>query len=758
MKTTYFNFTRTVIILVALTLLLLPPQETFASSIGIDTEDRDWVTTEKSPSLVPNSYSVEKQEDISIPMRDGTSLNARLFLPDGVETAPVLIIFNGYGHTGSTGNSYDPRLEDYVERGYAALHVSTRGVGGSEGTSTLYNHYAEDGHDLVEWAADQPWSNGDVGMIGPSLQGISQWLTAKETPPSLKAISPALACGNCYEYLWYPGGMNIGPGRTAFGGAGYSAALENRDLNEWWQERSLSPEDYEQIAAGDIAVLVSGGWEDYITPGNIDSFARLRQADGDSRMVIGPNAHSNVADLQPYAFEDLEKMWFDHHLLQEENGIEDDEDVLLYVQGAEEWRFEQDWPLPDTRKASLYLSEQPSGSINSLNDGTLQAAKPAEEAANTSYQYAEANGPFLHTLLEQYRGRSEADQTRSEQEVVTWTTESFAAPTEITGEISFAFFAEIAGEDADFVAQLSSVAPDGTSTQLTAGYLNARRSDTRETAQPVTASEIKQYEMEILPTSYVIPQGHKLRLSLAGGTKALAEQRSPQGPGLNEHAANVTIHHDREHPSKLDLPVIGEALLPTEEGEIRTPYISGYSNGTFQPSSSTTRAELATMLARTINEEDEKTSSYTSFNDVDSSHWAASAITFMQGVGLMSGDPNGNFRPNDEISRVEMASIATRFLELSSSTPYTHPFDDATGHWGERGIQASYEAGIINGYPNGTFRPNNDLNRAEAVSIINEMLEIEPPSTINIERWEDVPFDYWGFEEIEAASRYERVQ
>jgi putative CocE/NonD family hydrolase len=111
---------------------------------------------------------------------------------------------DGYGRRSTTGALLEVPLFDIAARGYPVLHLSLRASGESEGSNDYLNQYGPDGYDAIEWMAKQPWCNGNVGMVGASLLGISQWLAAKEAPPSLKAIVPEVACGDCYGVLWYP--------------------------------------------------------------------------------------------------------------------------------------------------------------------------------------------------------------------------------------------------------------------------------------------------------------------------------------------------------------------------------------------------------------------------------------------------------------------------------------------------------------------------------------------------------------------------
>lgn len=533
---------------------------------GEGTENRNWVTESETPPTSSERYAVTVYEDVTIPMRDGVKLKGRLFIPDlPGEAGPCVVYPNGYGHgSPSSGDNRIPR--DLAERGYASLHVSMRGSGTSEGEGNLYNKYGQDGYDIVEWMADQPWCNGNVGTIGSSLRGINQWLIAKELPPSLKAISPIIACGDCYKYLWYPGGMLPGPGRVARGEPEYSSAIQHRNFDDWWRERSTLTEDLENIANHGIAALISGGWNDYITPGNVHAFKEFSALDGISKMIIGPGAHSDVNNLLPYDFESYQVLWFDRYLKGIDNGIDQEDNVLIYVQGPNEWRFEKGWPIPDARTVKMYLSEQKSGSIESKNDGSFSSIASREQTEGVHYDYSPDTGPFLHTMLDSSAGRLKADQSPYEEQTVTWTTKPLLDTTEITGTMTLNIWAETNAEDIDFVVQVSDVAPDGKSTAVTAGYLNAPRSKSRSNPAPLTPGEIEQYQIEILPTSYVFKKDHRIRLSIAGGTKAHPGQNAPQGPGLNPNESSVTIYQDDQHPSRLEIPIVGTAVSPNGPG------------------------------------------------------------------------------------------------------------------------------------------------------------------------------------------------
>lgn len=191
----------------------------------------------------------------------------------------------------------------------------------------------------------------------------------------------------------------------------------------------------------------------------------------------------------------------------------------------------------------------------------------------------------------------------------------------------------------------------------------------------------------------------------------------------------------------------------TSEDRPRGAYISGYEDGTFRPNQTITRAELAVILARITGLEPggQATSPHP---DVDGSHWAAAAIAHVKKSGLMVGDDAGRFRSNDPVTRGEMAVIAVRYKKLAAPGKATSSFTDVdTGHWAAAAIEAAKAAGIIDGYGDGTFKPQGHLTRAEAVKIINRMTGRVPHPGIAQPSWPDVPTDHWAFHEIEAATR-----
>jgi hypothetical protein len=188
--------------------------------------------------------------------------------------------------------------------------------------------------------------------------------------------------------------------------------------------------------------------------------------------------------------------------------------------------------------------------------------------------------------------------------------------------------------------------------------------------------------------------------------------------------------------------------------KVLEPYLSGYPDGTFRPAQAITRAELATILHRAgaRSSEATMTAQAMGYPDVAEGYWAAEAIAQMQRLGLMIGDDNGLFRPDVSVSRGEMASIAARLLPATAAGhALASEYSDTQGHWSSEAIKQASKAGILQGYPDGTFQPEGKLNRAEAVKVLNRLFE-RPTAGVQSSSWPDVSVDHWAIMEIESAS------
>ena len=197
------------------------------------------------------------------------------------------------------------------------------------------------------------------------------------------------------------------------------------------------------------------------------------------------------------------------------------------------------------------------------------------------------------------------------------------------------------------------------------------------------------------------------------------------GTGTNE----IIFYYTRiRHPSTPTKPTVeiedDDALgLNTTD---HFAYIVGYGNGEVRPQNNITRAEVATIFFRLLTDDvrDENLTKTNRYSDVAATSWYNTAVSTLSSMGIITGYPDGTFRPNAAITRAEFAAIAARFDSNGDKT--TAKFSDIANHWAKDEISIAYNNGWITGYPNGTFGPQRDITRAETMTLVNRVLNRQP--------------------------------
>lgn len=170
-------------------------------------------------------------------------------------------------------------------------------------------------------------------------------------------------------------------------------------------------------------------------------------------------------------------------------------------------------------------------------------------------------------------------------------------------------------------------------------------------------------------------------------------------------------------------------------------YIVGYGNGEVRPQNNITRAEVATIFFRLLTDDvrDENLTKTNRYSDVAATSWYNTAVSTLSSMGIITGYPDGTFRPNAAITRAEFAAIAARFDSNGDKT--TAKFSDIANHWAKDEISIAYNNGWITGYPDGTFGPQRDITRAETMTLVNRVLnrlpETEDDLLPNMTVWTD---------------------
>ncbi|HLI21863.1 MAG TPA: CocE/NonD family hydrolase [Stellaceae bacterium] len=503
--------------------------------------------------------------DVAVPMRDGVSLLADIHRPDRRERVPALVAISPYPrqmqHLGLPVGFIEGGQSDFfVPRGYAHVIVNCRGTGGSGGTYALTGEAEHrDLYDLIEWVAAQPWCDGNVGMIGVSYFAIEQFNAAIQQPPHLKAIFPWSGTVDWYREVFWHGGIHTGGFATKYFAAIGMANRRNPDFYRGWFFTLLNklirlPALHRRLAkphANPVATLGRAlrfpypphPWDDiYFAVAEehqlYDDFWRVRDmtdrlseiripiylgADWDNvsvhlqtpflaleRLAAGVPHRVTMAPrgtLQwPWESLHIEALaWFDHWLKGNDTGIMEGQPIRYYVEGAEEWRDADTWPLPDTRYDALHLCA----------DGSLSADE--RKVGSRDYLY-----------LPKSLGRSRNANPAPLPSRLGWETAPFAEPVEIIGHSRLRLLAASSAIDTDWMAKLKDVAPDGSARDLTMGWLRAshraldparskpyRPEHPHDRVEALVPHQETWFEIAILPTAHRFRTGHRLRLLLA---------------------------------------------------------------------------------------------------------------------------------------------------------------------------------------------------------------------------------------------------
>ncbi|GLX70291.1 tandem-95 repeat protein [Paenibacillus glycanilyticus] len=227
-------------------------------------------------------------------------------------------------------------------------------------------------------------------------------------------------------------------------------------------------------------------------------------------------------------------------------------------------------------------------------------------------------------------------------------------------------------------------------------------------------------------------------------------------PSINETELLVTIAAEGKASQTLLNPEAAKAsvkvlLFATGDETVKHQrYILGFPDGKFKPSQKLTRGELAAIIARLLN--GGSTTLKADYKDVPSKHWASGYIRIVTDSGIFKGFADGTFRPNQPVTREELATVMVRYLKLDTSIPITPQFGDSEDRWSSSAIEALFRNGLTTGYPDGTFQPGKDIIRLEAVTLINRLLYRGPLTDVE-PSFPDVAKSNWAFGQVEEATR-----
>lgn len=540
------------------------------------------------------------EEDVSIPMRDGTNLSANIARPKEEGPYPVVLMRTPYGKPDKKNGD----MKRYAEAGYVMVVQDCRGRGDSEGAWDPFAYDVQDGLDTQAWVGAQPWCNGHIGTAGGSYVGWTQWASAPGASPMLTCAVPVVPFAETFPDLAYYGGafqlaLLMGWG-TAVGGVDLQpdplqAAFRHLPLqtygdqfekpipylNDWvkhptyddyWKQRGIDGR-YDEVR---IPILNIGGWYDIFSKPVIDTVTQVREksdsqvARENQRVIVGPWTHGvggqEVGDLDfgPEArrdIGDLQFQWFEHWLKNRETGVQDWPAYQLFIMGENCWRGEQEWPLARTQYTPMYL--RGGGKANgSGGDGALSPDKAGEEPPDV-FTYDPAN-PVPTTggnnLVGAKAGPYDQSEVEKRNDVLVYTGTALAEDLEVTGPVKMVLYAASTAPDTDFTAKLVDVHPDGRAFNLCDGIIRARCRKGGNAAEPLVPGAVEQYAIDLWVTSNLFKAGHRVRVEVSSSNFPRFDRNPnsglPFGTDTELHTADQTVYHTAQYPSHILLPVI----------------------------------------------------------------------------------------------------------------------------------------------------------------------------------------------------------
>ena len=575
---------------------------------------REWTEYDR-----PARYTVATESNVPIEMPDGVTLRANVQRPDAQGRFPALIVQTPYNKDGGINTFLGGAAEYFARRGYAVVTVDVRGTGSSEGEWDSFGPKEQrDGADVVAWVRDRPWSDGKVGLWGPSYMAITQLYTAAQQPRGLKAIFPIVPMGDGYRDIVFSGGqVNISfiplwlglvtaggltPSPAAFdptdplggltsaltaltshiGGAVNFQASTVLDATTggttaydgpFWKKRS----PLEVLRRIEVPAFVTGGHHDLFQRGEPLVYERLK-TQVPARRLMGPWTHvggSSGEGLPRDGVPSLNSIalrWFDRYVMgmKHRTDIGEIPRVTQYVYGRERYRTFRDWPNPRLQPRRRYL--RAGGRLAPKPPTRTDAAQPAQ-----GFTQQPLSGACTQSTSQWTAGLGEQlpctrDNRFDELGSAVYTTAPAKRPIPLIGPALADLWVTTTASDAVLSVRVTDVAPDGTSTELTGGWLagsfrklDAARSRyvdgrllqpwhpfTKRSLRPLEPGTPTRLRIEIFPTAAVIEPGHRLRLTV--GPSDFPHQIPPLPQLAGSLGGQVEILTDPRHPSFIETP------------------------------------------------------------------------------------------------------------------------------------------------------------------------------------------------------------
>ncbi len=543
------------------------------------------------------AYAVKEELDVKVTMRDGVRLSTNIYRPDASGKFPVLLMRTPYGN-GREGNR-DGHF--FAQRGYAVVIQDTRGIAESEGVFDAFQAEATDGYDTQQWAGEQAWSNGKIGTYGGSYVGYTQWIPAPRQSPCLVTMLPVVTFSDFHDVVYQNGAFRLDlftpwsiemtnpylvsaeyisdridsilmtlPLMEQDRAMGWRISflrdwLSHQEQDRYWDRTSVG-DQYSKIKA---SVCNIGGWYDILLEGTIQNYLKMTAPGIDpeirkkQKLLIGPWVHSvghrEVGELdfgEEAVFKGTPFMlrWFDSQLKGMDNGVTDEPPVKIFVMGINEWRFENEWPLPGTDYQDFYFHSP--GSANTLSgDGSLDTRPPKNETPDQFTYDPMDPVPTIGTM-----GPYDQRSVEGRSDVLVYSTSPLKKALEVTGPVKAVVYASSSAVNTDLTAKLVDVHPDGRAIRICEGIIRADHRNAGAPPSPIVPGEIYEYTIDLWATSNVFLEGHRIRVEISSSNFPRFDRNLNTGHYFATDTtmikAQQVIYHNPAYPSRIILPVI----------------------------------------------------------------------------------------------------------------------------------------------------------------------------------------------------------
>jgi predicted acyl esterase len=532
------------------------------------------------PAAMPLPCDIRWDRDVPVTLRDGVTIYTDVLRPIGGGKVPAIVAWSPYGksipqHDVQAGvdprevtglsKSEGPDAGFWTCHGYAVVNPDVRGAGKSEGDIYAWGSVdGQDGYDVIEWIARQPWSSGKVALHGTSWLAMAQWFIAQTKPPHLSAIAPWNGISDVYRQNAMFGGIpNLGFDSQVFGHLAGSSRVERPDLtaadhpllDAYWQDKAAKLESI-TIPAYAVTDVVTdlhrmGTFEGYRRLGSRDKWLRV-----DNRQEWSDQYDpANEADLLKF---------FDYFLRGANNGWRNTPKVRMAVldPGGED-RLNvpyTSWPPRQTQYERLYLGAD--GQLESTPDATPIRASYSATSGQSVFTYRFAGDTQLTGYLKAHLWIEAVDANEADLFVLVEKLDE-NGKLEVPDELSARQYIPIppAGPHGRLRVSLRKLDPE-----LSTNFLPIHSFDR---PQPLHPGEIVPVDVAIMPASEVFHAGEQLRLTIAGHEfTAPPATKPPAGvlafmsalpPLATKNAGVHVIHSGGDHQSFLQIPVIPTA-------------------------------------------------------------------------------------------------------------------------------------------------------------------------------------------------------